>query len=150
MLADSNALAWFENKISERCEVKVRGILGPEPGDCKSIRILNRCLEWTESGLTYEADPRHAEIICSQLEPDRPSYPITTPGMKAAIPENDDAVQRVRATHMTVLGFLTYFFYKLCGKNNEIKQRRQQEKAAVAETNTTTSDDINEIINTIE
>ena len=29
----------------------------------KAIRILNRVVEWTKAGITYEADPKHSEII---------------------------------------------------------------------------------------
>ena len=64
------------------------------------------------------------------------------------VPDEEDAIKQVRATHMTALGFITYFFYKLCGKKNEIKQRQQKE--AVVPTETTISDGIDELINTIE
>ena len=41
--------------------------MGPDPKDCKSIRILNRCLEWRPEPLCYEADPRHAEMLVKAL-----------------------------------------------------------------------------------
>ena len=31
------------------------------------MRILNRVVSWTPRGLTYEADPRHAELIIQDL-----------------------------------------------------------------------------------
>ena len=38
-------------------------VLGPDEGMEKEIRVLNRALRWTESGITYEPDQRHDEII---------------------------------------------------------------------------------------
>ena len=48
-------------------ELKVRGVLGGEPGDLQEIRILNRKLAWIGDVMTYEADPKHGEIICDEL-----------------------------------------------------------------------------------
>jgi hypothetical protein len=45
----------------------LRGRLGPDEGGEKSVRILNRVVEWGEDGITYEADQRHAEIIKKDL-----------------------------------------------------------------------------------
>merc|ERR1711940_374541 len=58
---------WFREQIKQKFEVKFRGRPGPEEGDNKSIRILNRVLEWSRDGITYKADQRHAEIIVPQL-----------------------------------------------------------------------------------
>ena len=44
-------------------EIKVRGILGPEVKDGKEITILGRKVVWTEDGITYEADPKHSELV---------------------------------------------------------------------------------------
>jgi hypothetical protein len=60
-------LDWFRDEIQRKFEVKLRGRLGPEDGDEKSIRILNRVVEWGEEGITYEADQRHAEIVMKDL-----------------------------------------------------------------------------------
>ena len=43
--------------------VKVRAMLGPEPGDDKEISILNRVVRWCDDNLLYEADPRHVEKL---------------------------------------------------------------------------------------
>jgi hypothetical protein len=53
-------LDWFRKMISERYEVKFRGRLGPGRNDDKSVRILNRIVEWSDQGISYEADQRHA------------------------------------------------------------------------------------------
>ena len=38
-------------------------------------------LRWTEQGIKYEADPRHAEIIIKDLNLDK-AKSVTTPGTK--------------------------------------------------------------------
>ena len=42
-------------------ECKLKGRLGHDDEDLKEMRVLNRIVRVVESGLRYEADPRHAE-----------------------------------------------------------------------------------------
>ena len=60
--------------LQEFWVVTNRGILGPSGYyDCvQSIRVLGRIVEWTDDGITWEADPRHAELIRKAFG-DRPS-----------------------------------------------------------------------------
>ena len=59
--------------------VKVRGVLGPDPGNDKEISILNRIVRWEKDHLRYEADPRHVEKLSRDLGMERcKSY--ATPG----------------------------------------------------------------------
>ena len=51
LLGSNEDLGWFEKEINTKFEVKVRGRLGPGPNDMKSVRILNRIVEWTHGGL---------------------------------------------------------------------------------------------------
>ncbi len=44
-------------------QLKVRGIMGGEPGDVEEITILNCKLVWKGSEMKCEADPKHAEMI---------------------------------------------------------------------------------------
>ena len=67
------------------------------------MRVLNRTVRWTDSGITYEPDQRHAEIIIKELHlfessknttgpfrsVQRRSNPFGTP----AVPENHVALQ---------------------------------------------------------
>ena len=69
--------------------VKVRGLLGPDAKDDKSITILNRCVQWTSDGIQYEADPRHVEILVNELELHK-TKALTTPGTKGAHVEEED------------------------------------------------------------
>merc|ERR1711940_492141 len=68
-------LDWFRAKIQQKIEVKFRGRLGPGVRDDRSIRILNRVVEWSEEGIHYEADQRHAGLIVSATA-------LSSPGKK--------------------------------------------------------------------
>jgi hypothetical protein len=62
------------------------------------------------------------------------------------IPTEEEAVKKVNATHMSVLGFLSYFFYKLCGLKSRVQKKTAEKKTSQAEETA----DIDELINTIE
>ena len=47
--------------------IKMRGILGPDSGDMKEMRILNRMVRWTKECVEYEADDKHARAIVAEL-----------------------------------------------------------------------------------
>ena len=60
-------LIWLKERFESKCKVKTE-TLGPEEGQCKEVKILNRIVSWHSSeGFIYDADPRHAEIIIEQL-----------------------------------------------------------------------------------
>ncbi len=46
------------------------------------MRILNRVVEWSEEGISYEADQRHAEINVKHLGLEGESRSMCTPGVK--------------------------------------------------------------------
>lgn len=62
-LADEDDVDWIVSMMKRKFEIKTRGILGSRDHNDKSIIILNRVVEWTKAGITYEADPRHSEIF---------------------------------------------------------------------------------------
>ena len=41
---------------------------GRNAGQTAEVRVLNRIIRWTRTGLEYEPDQRHAERIISELE----------------------------------------------------------------------------------
>ena len=55
-------LDWVRSEIMKTYEIKFE-MMGPAAGDDKSVRILNRVLQWNELGLDLEADQRHAELM---------------------------------------------------------------------------------------
>jgi hypothetical protein len=84
--------------------------LGPGPSDLKSIRILNRIVEWKEEGIVYEADQRHAEICLKEMGLDESSREVSTPCDKSlddiknsnalkANEEGDEKLEPSQATH---------------------------------------------------
>ena len=55
-------------ELEKRYQVKTQ-MLGPDSCHQQEIKILNRIVQWRgESGIVYEADPRHAELIIEQLQ----------------------------------------------------------------------------------
>ena len=48
-------------------ELKLRGAVDLDSNDDKAIRILTRCLEWKPDGIYVEADPKHSELIVSDM-----------------------------------------------------------------------------------
>ena len=59
-------LTWLHTELAKVWSVKQQ-ILGPGEGMQRQVSILNRLLTWTENGIDYEADQRHAVIIIKQL-----------------------------------------------------------------------------------
>ena len=57
--------------------------MGPANADDKCVRILDRIITWTEEGIRYEADQRHAKIIIRQLGLKDNSNGVSAPGIKA-------------------------------------------------------------------
>ena len=90
LLGSEVSLDWFRDKIQEKFEVKFKGRLGPGNGDDKAVRVLNRIVTWTNEGIQYEADQRHAEIIVRQLGLNESSNSVVTPGVK----DNGDEDER--------------------------------------------------------
>ena len=82
VLAEEEQLDWFRREISKKFDAKFRGRIGPDIGDDKSIRILNRIVTWTTGGIKYEADQRHSEIIIKQLGLESGAKAVVTPGVK--------------------------------------------------------------------
>ena len=81
----------YETALQENFDVKLRGRLGERDDALKQIRVLNRILHITSEGLTYEADPRHVELLSRSLGLQQ-SRMITTPGVKhnASLVDGDD------------------------------------------------------------
>ena len=73
-------LKWMQERLERKYELTVE-VLGPDAGQQKEVRVLNRILRWTPNGVEYEADPRHAEIILQQLNISE-CKPVATPGTR--------------------------------------------------------------------
>ena len=78
---------WFEGKLQEPLEIKIRGRLGEGCKGPQEIRILNRATSVDEAGLNYEADPRRCDLHKSSLTLDEESR-AATPAVKPKDHEN--------------------------------------------------------------
>ena len=81
ILGTDPQLDWFQNELAKNFEIKIRARLGEGcPGD-NEVTILNRVVKITPTGLTYEANPRHAELLAQSLGLSS-SNSVATPGVK--------------------------------------------------------------------
>ena len=78
-----NQLDWFEASIAEHYEVTIGPRLGPGANDAKEGRALNRVIRWCDDRIEYEADPRQAERLVTELGLEG-SQAMVTPGIRTA------------------------------------------------------------------
>ena len=90
LLADQVSLDTLKPQLHATYTLKEQGTLGPEKGDAKSVRSLNKLVRWLDGvGVELEADPRHAELIISELGLTE-AKPVATPGTKQPAAEGDE------------------------------------------------------------
>ena len=58
-------LDWLSQTHNEKFELVQKARLGP--GHDSEATVLNRCVTYNDSGLTWEADPRQAELAVAEL-----------------------------------------------------------------------------------
>ena len=84
---------WLRDHLAEAWAVETRGILAPPDSnlpDCvQQLSVLNRLITWSDTGIELEADPRHVELIVTDLGL-KGSVPVTTPLLKAKASEEVD------------------------------------------------------------
>ena len=84
---------WLRDHLAEAWTVETRGILAsPDSNlpDCvQQLSVLNRLITWSDTGIELEADPRHVELIVTDLGL-KGSVPVTTPLLKAKASEEVD------------------------------------------------------------
>ena len=85
-LGTQAGLDLYEQHMKASFEVKIKGRISDGPGDCQYMRVLNRIIRYTKSGLLYEPDPRHVELLIRDLGLQDATFRVT-PGNK---PELDD------------------------------------------------------------
>ena len=74
-------LDWMKSEMHKKYELTENGRLGPGKDDDKEVKILNRIARWTDRGVEYEADPRQAERLVSDLGLEDAKR-VGTPGVK--------------------------------------------------------------------
>ena len=81
---DGDDLDRLSKKLNEKLELVQKARLGP--GYDNEATVLNRCVAYNSSGLTWEADPRHAELAVADF------------GLQAARPQTSPGVAKPNAT----------------------------------------------------
>ena len=66
-LGVDDQLDWLRQSLAEHFEIKVRGRIGECVEGENEMRILNRVVAVNEQGITYEADPRHVELMLDRV-----------------------------------------------------------------------------------
>ena len=84
-------------------EIKVRGILGGGGGcgEQEEITILNRKVRWVGNVIEYEADDKHAKILCNELGLADESNGLGLPIVKETLEDlqaDDDALNGIETT----------------------------------------------------
>lgn len=84
-MATDTDLDWYTSELQKVFEIKVRGRIGERTEETE-VRILNRIVHITPTGVRYEADPRHHELLVRSMGLEAGSS-VITPGIKPAEPE---------------------------------------------------------------
>ena len=82
-------LRWVRTLLESKYIVKMRAMLGPEPGDANVADILGRTVEWKADEIWYEADPRHVEKMLADMDLEGCNS-RAAPGAKVAEQEDDE------------------------------------------------------------
>lgn len=88
-LGPEASLNWLRDAIMTRYEIKYGGMLGPDREDLKDVSILNRLVSFEDSHTTYEADPRHVQILLRELGV-AGAKPVSSPGVAQQSFENKE------------------------------------------------------------
>ena len=59
-------LGKLRKALEDKYKIKVETLSG-DAGDVQEVKILNKIVRWTDTGVELEADPRHAEIVIREL-----------------------------------------------------------------------------------
>ena len=79
-LGTDDDLDFYETKLAEHFELKIRRRFGEGCSGPIQIRILNSCVELTPEGLIYEVDPCHVDLLTDAFSLQK-SNGVLTPGM---------------------------------------------------------------------
>ena len=103
-------LAWLKQGLEKHYEIKTE-VLGPSDKDKQQVKVLNRIITWTDTGIEYEADPRHVELILKELHL-KDAKGVCSPGTKedgTTKPDKDDLLLYVQAKeYLSLVARLNY------------------------------------------
>jgi len=87
VVASADQIEWLGDKMKAQYELKM-DVLGPDEGQVRELRILNRILRWGDAGVEYEPDQRHAEKVIEDLGLQK-CKAVTTPCVVEPVPGGD-------------------------------------------------------------
>jgi hypothetical protein len=99
----------FTKLMGEWYLMTVKGTLGPGPGDSKSLRILNRTLRIEGDHLVYEADAKHARVLCEEFGLDGSSKGLDSPCSKSEVNDDDPLLEEGEVTKFRGLAARTSY-----------------------------------------
>lgn len=94
-------------------------IIGPDPGQQLEARVLNRVIRWEDTGITWEPDPRHAEIMVEQMGFNG-GRPLKIPG----VTEEKKIDRELRADINHIISEDNCFDMNMNPDQNEINRRK--------------------------
>ena len=87
-MATNTDLDFYEKGLAQHFELKIRGRIGKGCMGENEIKILNRFIKLEDSGLVYEADPRHTDLLAAGFGLQKCNG-VSTPGVKDAEADHD-------------------------------------------------------------
>ena len=126
LLGCEEHLNWFKAEIQLTWAIDFKARLGPDANDQKSVRLLNRVVEWTPEGVNIEGDQRHAEIIVNQLGL-QGAKPLSSPGERLKPQElSEEDIEELKPADATV-------FRAIVARGNYMSIDRSDVRFAVKE-----------------
>ena len=83
--------------LQDNYEIKNRGRLGGGPKDVQDIVILGRIVKLHSWGLTWQADPRHREMILEHFGMDERTKSLSKNGYKEEVPNEGEQEEELQA-----------------------------------------------------
>ena len=103
----------YEVDWQKTFELKHRGRIGEGCSGPNAIRVLNRCIKLTETGVIYEGDPRHVDLLSSGFGLSKATA-VTTLGVKETY-ANGEAVKSDDLPATTSVGDNDGDAHSVCG-----------------------------------
>ena len=88
---------WLFGMLKEDMEIRLMGMLGFRPDDCREMKVLKRIMRMVEVNgkpqVEYEVDPRLVQILCKSLGVSNDSKSVSAPGVKQALRDKDPELE---------------------------------------------------------
>ncbi len=123
-IGPASGLHWLRVELEKRFALKTH-IIGPESGDDKEAKVLNRIIRYTPTAIEFEGDQRHAEIIARELNVDG-ARSVSTPGSREDEKADEDKKKPLDANKATR-------FRQIAARANYLSMDRPDAQYAIKE-----------------